>query len=315
MQQSNLENADEIDIFLLMQYVWGKRWKIAVVTFFAVLVTLISVLLIDNRYKAVVILAPGGDESSGALAGLMGQFGGLANLAGISLGDSSGGTVNALAVLRSEPFINEFIREHNVKLHIFADKWDATTQKWLEPSFLDNAILAIRGVLGKSDESVSEALAPNEPTDFEAYEYFLDKVLDVSEDKKSGLITISVEMKDPDYSVTLLNALVASINFHMRADAKEQSQKSIEFLTKEMESTSLVEVQKSISKLMEAQIKTKMLADANEEFAFKVLARPVKPEKQSFPKRTIILLVIALLTAASSTLFYSFAYVRQSQKN
>src|SRR5690606_4950259 len=77
-----------------------------------------------NIYQSSVLLAPANEE--GGAAGLSGQLGGLASLAGISLGSGgSNQTVIAKEVLQSRAFLADFIHRHNLEVPLIAtEAWD-----------------------------------------------------------------------------------------------------------------------------------------------------------------------------------------------
>ena len=76
---------DEIDLRELFSVLWrGKKVIIAITAVFAVGSVLVA-LLIPNQYKASALLAPA-QSDGGGLSSALGQLGGLASLAGVSIG-------------------------------------------------------------------------------------------------------------------------------------------------------------------------------------------------------------------------------------
>ena len=62
---------------------------------------------------------------------MLGQFGGLASLAGVNLGGGANNdTEVSLAVLRSREFTEAFIRDRNLLPLIFEECWDADANRW-----------------------------------------------------------------------------------------------------------------------------------------------------------------------------------------
>lgn len=284
------QEEDIIDLRELFAELWRRRWRIALFPVAFGLAMLIYVLSVDNIYRATVVLAPADSEAGRGLAGLASQFGGLASLAGISIGSGESGTVNALAIMRSESFVRKFIKDVDGKKQIYPDQWDAQNNEWLPPGSLDSALASIKSVMTGNAKKSERYADPNEPTDTSIYEEFTSDYFKVSEDKKTGLITVSMETRDPELSVRWASRIVEMLNSTMRIEAMNQAEKSVAFLENELKNTQIVEMQKSINQLIEAQIKTKMMANVSEEYAFKTLAPAVVPEKQVFPKRFIMLI-------------------------
>ena len=83
----NLNSSDdEIDLGELWNVIWAGKWIIVGVTFIFALASVFLALNLPNIYRSEVLLSPAEDNSGGGLAGLAGQFGGLASLAGVNLG-------------------------------------------------------------------------------------------------------------------------------------------------------------------------------------------------------------------------------------
>ena len=102
---------DEIDLRELFSVLWnGKKLIIGITAIFA-LVSVFYALSIPNQYRATALVSPA-QGSGGGLSGALGQLGGLASLAGVSIGggESSEAQV-AQEIMRSRGFIEEFISE------------------------------------------------------------------------------------------------------------------------------------------------------------------------------------------------------------
>lgn len=281
---------DTIDLRELLAELWRNRWRVMLFPAVFGAITLVYVMSVDNIYRASVVLAPADGDAGGGLAALAGQFGGLASLAGISLGGGESATANAIAIMKSERFIRDFIKDVDGKKKMYPDQWDAQNNRWRPPGAFGSALASIKSALTGSGKTSERYLDPNEPTDTSVHEEFTGDYFSVSEDKKTGLITVSMETKDPELSVHWVTRIVEMLNSTMRIDAMEKTEKSVAFLEQELRKTQIVEMQKSINQLIEAQIKSKMMANVSEEYAFKTLAPAVVPEKQVFPKRLIMLL-------------------------
>jgi len=90
-----------------------------------------AALLITPVYRVTTVLAPARAEGGlgGLLGGAMGQLGGLAEMAGVSIGGGDGATEEALAVLGSQEFTQRFIVQENLLPILYASKWDAAAKK------------------------------------------------------------------------------------------------------------------------------------------------------------------------------------------
>src|SRR6185503_13921362 len=132
----------------------------------------------------------------------------------------------------------------------------------------------------------------NWPTPARAVKYFDQRIRTITRDKLSGLVTVSVDWKDPELAASWANALVQRLNAEMRVRAIERTNGAVAFLEKELGATSAVETRQAINRLMEAQINQRMLANVTEEFAFRVVDPALLPDKSDIirPKKVLLAL-------------------------
>jgi uncharacterized protein involved in exopolysaccharide biosynthesis len=260
---------DEIDLPQLFAKLWQKRWWIigSMVVFTTAFA--IAAFTITPIYRAATVLVPASSErgSSGILVSALGQLGGLASLAGISVGSGDAEIEEALAVLRSRQFTERFIAENNLLPKLFAKKWDATSNKW----------------------KVAEA---DQPTLAKANEYFSKKIRTVIQEKKTGLVTLQIDWRDRNEAATWANELVQRLNSEMRARGIAQTDASLGYLEKELKSTAVIGTQEAINRLIEAQIKQRMLANVSQEYSFRVIDKALAPDGDDsvMPKKLYLLI-------------------------
>jgi len=209
------------------------------------------------RSSMVVIPAEHANQKGG-LSSLAGQFGGIASLAGINLKGRLGNKETAIAMLKSRKFLSQFIKDSKVKPILFDTKWDEVNGKW--------------------------KLGEVEPTTWQAFKLFR-KLLEIVEDRKTGLIMLSIEWKDPILSAKWANDLIARLNAKMRLDAKNEIQRNMKYLKNQINTTSHVAILESLYGLLETEMKKIMLAEVNSEYVFKVIDPAYVPEERSRPKR------------------------------
>lgn len=146
MPVQNAEPEDEISLVDLWRVLVSQKWLIVSCMGLCFVTAVIVALTMTPVYRAEVLLAPASSDSgnSGGIAALANQFGGLAGMAGISMG--GGGTIEtAIATLKSRKFITGFIDELKLKPVLFKKQWDNANGQWLvaEPSLLSQVISAI----------------------------------------------------------------------------------------------------------------------------------------------------------------------------
>ena len=118
--QMNDQYDDEIDLRELFGVLWGNKIKIIGITAVFAVVSVIYALSVPNQYKASALLAPA-QQQSGGLSGALGQLGGLASLAGVSIGggESSEAQV-AQEIMKSWSFIEGFIADNDLAVEVYA---------------------------------------------------------------------------------------------------------------------------------------------------------------------------------------------------
>lgn len=257
---------EEIRIIDLWRLFMRQKWVIAGISGLILMAGVGASFLMTPIYRIEVLLAPVDDTQNKGLSALAGQFGGLASFAGVDLGSSNTFKDEAIALLKSRQFTEEFIRDRQLLPILFYKKWDSGPKRW------------------KSED-------PDDiPTMWDANELFAEKIRSVHEDKKTGLITLALEWIDPGQAVDWAEDLVKRINERMRQRAIAEAQNSLRYLNEELKRTSATEIQQAIYGLIEAQTKTMMLANVRDEYAFKVIDPPAVPDPDEYekPNRPVI---------------------------
>jgi uncharacterized protein involved in exopolysaccharide biosynthesis len=280
---------DEIDLRELFGVLWAGKWLICGITFVAAAISVLVALMLPNIYRAEALLAPNQNEGAGGLGALAAQYGGLASLAGIDLGATKADkTALGLEVLKSRKFVTDFVRRHDLLVPLVAAQgWDAVTGELeIDPQAYD--------VAGK--KWVRKVGPPKKviPSDQEAFEIF-SNIFSVSQDKKSGFVTVAVEHYSPMVAKQWVDWLVEDINAEIMSQDVQEAEQAIEYLNKQIASTSLAELQNVFFNLIEEQTKTVMLAKVSREYLLKTLDPAVAPEKKDKPKRALIAVLGTML--------------------
>jgi LPS O-antigen subunit length determinant protein (WzzB/FepE family) len=130
-----------------------------------------------------------------------------------------------------------------------------------------------------------------------AYKKFDEQVRSITEDKKTGLVLLQVDWRDPAMAALWANTLVDRLNREMRARSLAQATKSLSFLNGELEKTTDTDTRMAINRLVEMQIRQRMLADVTEEYAFRIVDRATAPDKWDRIRPKRVLLAISGLIA------------------
>lgn len=280
-----LDQDDSIDLRAIFRRLWRRKWWIAASILVGGALFTGWAYITTPIYRATTVFVPANVGRQGIgnlLGGALGSLGDLASLAGVNVSGGGTETEEALAVLKSRQFTEAFIRERNLMPTLFAKKWDAQRQAW------------------KSD------VVP--PTPAQAYKYFNLTIRSVLQDRKTGLITMQIDWRDRGEAAEWANELMVRLNREMRARAIAKADASVGYLEQELNKTSIVGTREAISRLMEAQIRQRMIANVTEEYAFRVVDRAIAPDKRDVlkPKKFLLLgagLALGLILALVVVLF------------
>lgn len=254
-----MESDGEIDLLEIWRTVRAHQYWIAGITAAFALLAVVFALTATPRFRADAAISEVTHGGAGGAGSLAGQLGGLASLVGLNLAalDNSGQV--GMAVLRSRQLVEEFVRRNE-----------------LIP------------VLYRSQDG-------DPPSLWHATDDFRRNILKINQDTRTGVIVVSVTWTDPVAAADWANGLVALANEMIRERARRTAERNILYLKKQLEQTSVVDMQRVIYNLVESETKTLMLANVREDFAFVIVDPAVPPELRDSPKRTLIVIVGTLV--------------------
>jgi len=253
-------------------------------------------------YRAEMMLAPM-RGAPGGMGSIISSFGGalgsLAGMVGMGASGSAGSRLirgEALVTLLSTSYIQSFIEEENLLPILFEDLWDPEKEEWVV-----------------DDETQI-------PTLSDGYDLFFNEIVRAEEDSLTGIVTMSVEWKDPVLAAEWGNKLVGNLNARLRRKALTDADKTIDFLNQELERTKVVELRQAVFYMIEQQISSKTSARVQKDFAFKIINPAVAPDIDKYikPERPFIIgmgLVFGIF-AGIITAFMAFAlsHIRSEYK-
>ncbi len=274
-------DVDEgMDLKLVIASLLACWWWVAVSVVFFTGVLYITAHLLTPVYRATILLIPTKtDKDMDPGGGGLGGIGGVASLVGINLGGSDSQTEEALAVLKSREFTQKFIEDENLMPILYAKIWDANTGKW----------------------TVDEK---HQPTLSKAFRRFDKSIRMIVPEKKTSLINVNIDWTDRVLAAKWANELVQRLNAVMRQRELARADSSIGYLEKEFETTTAVATREAIARLIEAQVKQRMLASVTPEFAFRVVDKAPILDKDEvhFPNKLLMYMSGALIGFAVGVL-------------
>jgi len=300
---SALETTNDIVSFKkLFSIIFRMKWFILFITLTFAVGSVYIAMGKPNVYTAKGIFVPAQSDSGGGLSQLAGQFGGLAGMAGLSLGGGKGDdNAIALELLKSRSFLQSFIEKRNILPQLLAaTKWDQTTDSLIYDETLYNV----------QEQKWVRGAPPGKaviPTPWEGF-YQLRSLLDVNYINKKGMIKISFTYLSPELAKTWLNWLIADLNSYWRLQEKKLADDSIEYLQQQVDKTNNNEMKEIFYSIIAEQTQKVVLTEVRKEYLFKTLSPIVIPEEKSAPSRALIAAAGTFLGGLLSLLF-SFIYV------
>jgi uncharacterized protein involved in exopolysaccharide biosynthesis len=206
---------------------------------------------------AVMISVGSGNDAMSLLAN---QLGGVASLLGVGSAGSTGMN-EALAILRSRRLAATFLADGDRLANVAA--------------LMDSKRIR---ALDESDRAHVVA------------EYFQDNVLNVAYDTRSALATVSVTWIDREVAAQWANDYISTANEVMRNIELAEVRRRLVFLNSAVSSAETVGLRETIFRVIEAQIRSEMLAKSKPDFAFRVAdpAVPSQPDRYVRPKSWLL---------------------------
>ena len=306
LKNKNLFENDEINLYELFKTFWDSKWLILSITTASCIFIVLYSLSIPNIYRSSALVMPAqsqGSNVSGALSGL----GGLASMAGLSIpSGNSNNKEEAIAVLTSHQFLEYFIINNDILLPLMASKgWDAKKNELiLNPKIYD---IKNKKWIGKSSSKT------NAPTIQEAVRSFR-QIYIVSENKKNGFVTISIDFYSPYVSKEWIDLIIENINETMRVQAVSMATSSLNYLNDQINKTNISEIKIVLSELAKSETQKIMLSKSSPEYVFKTIDKAFAPEIKISPRRSIIC-IIGALVGFSLSLLISILLRLRKEKN
>ncbi len=271
---------DEINLLDLFMVLVRRKRLIIGLTFLTGVAAVIISLQMRNVYRSETTIAPRQIEQSGSKA-LSGALGGLGGLVASEFGLGGGGEVDKIEVLlKSRQLVQLVVEKHNLMPLLFEEKWDSQKKVWNE----------------------SPA-----PTIQDAYKLIKDGLLKVTRDRKTDVITVSIEHKNPEFARSVVDYYLTELSEGLRAKVLKDAQENMRFLTEQLDKTTDPLLREKIYGMLAKEIEKDTFARAQTYYGFYVLDPPIAPDlnKKASPKRAMIC-ILSVVVAFFVAVFLAF---------
>ncbi len=245
----------------------AKSWRLVVASVLAGgCLAVLASLFMPTTYRAKIIVAPVIESEAIGAGGLRGalnnELGGIASAVGIDLSGSDARKQASYATLISQGFGRDLITSENLMPLLFPDKWDPVAKNWRPGVKVPTLGAGVRKLL--------------------------DNHRKITEDRKSGMVTVVYEWWTPEMAAHLANRTIEMVNDKLRTQAIHDADLGIQYLNKELTTTNVVGVQQGIYALIQEQIGKSMVANVQREYAYRVIDPAVVPDVKASPLRKVI---------------------------
>lgn len=234
------EDERDIDFIALTKYLWSKRKLFLKCCGIAIVAGLIVAFSIPKEYTTTVKLMP----ETNNISNKMGNLGGLAAMAGIDL--NSGNSQDAISpdlypdVVHSTPFLLELFPEEviNKKKTLSTTLFDYMDEHQREAwwSYLLKAPLAGVSYLAELFNGQEENQGNIDPFFLTKQQKAIIKELQnrisVYIDKKTQVVTVSVEMQDPVISASVTRKVIEMLQSYITNYRTQKAKQDLEFTNK-----------------------------------------------------------------------------------
>ena len=291
---------DEIDLRELFNTILRYKYKIIFLSFLVVCATLVYVLSIPNSYKSQVTLSPQGGSSSS-----MGGLSSLASLAGVSLGggdSSKDPSVMMQTTLSDYEFNKNIILKYNL------------IEKLENPKNLVFAMGLDTFAPNKSEEEDKRNLEDKLYSNIKN----IQGIINISSDKKTGLIILSAELTDRFLAKELVDIYLDELTTRIKQKDMKEIDEQIKYYNKELASTYDVSLKEQLSKSLSALMQKRVFSMANDYyFVSKVIDSRVSYIKEKTKPKRALILVVSLVTSLILGIFLAFfmEFIRNDKKS
>lgn len=237
---------------------------------------------LPNIYQSSVIVAPKNNQNS--ISGALNNYSGLISLAGINLPSQAGddNATKAIVKISTLSFFENSLLPNLYLPNLFAVK------SWNEQT---NELIYDNSIFNKTDKKwVRDFSYPQKqiPSAQESFENFHNNNFSISEDKKTGFVTISVKHQSPYIAKNWADLVLNEINIFYRNKDKNEAENAINFLNKEMVKSNYTDLKELISEILQQEIQKLTLIEANKYYVYEVIDPPSVEEKKVGPERALI---------------------------
>ena len=288
MNQNN-ELNDDIDLKDLFFTLWGGKIYIILISIISVFLASFYLQSAERKYSVEYNVKPVGEtKNSPSFSGL----GGLASLAGVQLPTSSGNDFNIFKELITAPEVSEIIFENKkIIREIFRSEWDETLNNYSRPPkskmqiFVSDAKKLLTG-------NIDVNYMPPNPR---RLAIFINKNIQIGEDKETGFLKFSSETSKPELMLSLIIEATKASDKIMRQRYIDFSTEPLAFYKEKLRTARSREHREALAELIGKEEEKLMFASKGKHFIAEPYINPTISLHPTAPKPALILALSLVL--------------------
>ena len=219
---------DEIDLRELFVMLWRGKFFLIFCIVAAVIFAAIYLRSAERKYTVTYIFAP---VASDDLGRNLGNLGGLASLAGVSLPSSSSGDFLTFKyLLKSEEVASVILENAELVREIFSQEWDIEQNKFKKPP--DGKFTIYRNTLKHflTGQPPREYIVPNAAR----LSDWMKTAFTATEDRETGFLTLSAETPKPEMLINLMALVTNQTDKLLKDRYIESAEKTMAFYQRQL---------------------------------------------------------------------------------
>jgi uncharacterized protein involved in exopolysaccharide biosynthesis len=275
------------DAIGMLVLIWQKKWLVAGIIL-ACLVAGIVFLNVTERTYTTELKVTAAASSPNSIGSRLGNLGGLAAAAGLSIGGSSKAEPFEmyLEALTSRDVADALAKDRRIMTTIFAREWSPATRQWQQPPA--SAVQVIKSAIGLADP-------PWRAPDGARLQNYLERRLVITKSVKSPVTIIGYDASDPAFGVHLLAQLNRAADAEVRQRALLQANDYKAYLASVLPGVAIADVRASLAASLTEQYEAIMMAQSSVPYAAVALGGPKASLAPTKPKVTIVLALAILI--------------------
>ncbi len=281
-------SREEMDLFEIARRMLAGKWWITGCAGAGLLGSVLFLHSATPEYRTEMHVAPAASSSGGKSQ--LGGLGGLAAMAGVSLGGSSQSVTPFdlyLETLTSRALAEALAKDNVVMRTVFKAEWDEGGQHWREPSSLARS--AVKGIGSALGVKRSPWRAPEAA---ELQEFIRRNVVVKRPDAKDAPITkLTLDSENPKFASYLLDHMSRIADERVRRNNLKTASSYAAYLSQKLRTEMVAEYRRDLSQALAEQEKSIMMASSSTPYAAMIIEEPTTATKPVRPNSILVLLL------------------------